>query len=94
MTLAPPSPSGYALNIEALIKNLEAILAKKVDFEDLHRILDAKVDIASFQNLVHTVDYKADKHELIQNAAAQNSSAEQSTSIERAELEKLLNLVK
>ena len=83
-----------ALHRKANKPELEAILAKKVDFEDLQRILDAKVDISSFQNLVRTVDYKADKHELIQNSATQNQSQEQSTNLERAELEKLLNLVK
>ena len=41
------------------------MLVKKVDFEDLQRILDNKVDVASFQNIVRTIDYKADKHELL-----------------------------
>ena len=44
---------------------IDAIIAKKVDFEDMQRILDSKVDLASFQNVVRTLDYKADKHELV-----------------------------
>ena len=63
-----------ALHRKANKPELEGILAKKVDFEDLQRILDSKVDVTSFQNLIRTVDYKADKHELIQNQAAQNKS--------------------
>ena len=56
-----------ALHRKANKPELETILAKKVDFEDLQRILDSKVDVTSFQNLIRTVDYKADKHDLIQN---------------------------
>ena len=54
-----------ALHRKANKPELETILAKKVDFEDLQRILDSKVDVTSFQNLIRTVDYKADKHDLI-----------------------------
>ena len=81
-----------ALHRKANKPELEGILAKKVDFEDLQRILDSKVDVTSFQNLIRTVDYKADKHDLIQNQAAQNKSQE--LSIDRTELEKVVNLIK
>ena len=56
-----------ALHRKANKPELDAILAKKVDFEDLQRILDNKVDIGSFQNLMRTVEYKADKHEILQH---------------------------
>lgn len=53
-----------ALHRKANKPDIDAIIAKKVDFEDMQRILDSKVDLISFQNVVRTLDYKADKHEL------------------------------
>jgi hypothetical protein len=44
---------------------VDVMIAKKVDFEDMQRILDAKVDLVSFNNVVRTLDFKADKHELV-----------------------------
>ena len=87
-----------ALHRKANKPELDAILAKKVDFEDLQRILDSKVDIGSFQNLVRTVDYKADKHEIVQHNLSlqhqQNASHEQTTSMEKAELERIYSTIK
>ncbi len=87
-----------ALHRKANKPELEAILAKKVDFEDLQRILDSKVDIGSFQNLVRTVDYKADKHEILQHNLSlqhhQNASHEQTAAFDRAELERIYSALK
>ena len=46
--------------------------------------------MTSFQNLIRTVDYKADKHELIQNQA----STSQEPTADKAELERVVNLIK
>jgi len=53
-----------ALHRKANKPELEALLARKVDFEDLQKVLENKLDITSFQNLVRTVDFKADRHEV------------------------------
>ena len=87
-----------ALHRKANKPELDAVLAKKVDFEDLQRILDNKVDIGSFQNLVRTVDYKADKHEILQhNLTMQHQNqtvTSQEASLDKAELERLYNTLK
>lgn len=64
------------------------MIAKKVDFEDMQRILDQKVDLLSFQNIVRTLDFKADKHELVM--ASQNMASE----YDKSELEKLFQILK
>ena len=74
-----------ALHRKANKPELDTVLAKKVDYEDLQRIMEAKVDLVSFQNLARTVDFKADKHEL--NAA--NTISTQGERIDRVEIEKL-----
>lgn len=84
-----------ALHRKANKPELDAVLAKKVDFEDLQRILENKVDIGSFQNLVHTVEYKADKHEILQqNFSLQQQSLENTSSLDKAELERLYTALK
>ena len=64
----------------------------------MQRILDNKVDIGSFQNLVRTVDYKADKHEILQhNLTMQHQNqtvTSQEASLDKAELERLYNTLK
>ena len=85
-----------ALHRKANKPELDAVLSKKVDFEDLQRILDNKVDVGSFQNLIHTVDYKADKHELLShNLSLQQQSVENNnTSLDKMEIERLYSALK
>lgn len=40
------------------------ILAKKVDYDEMLKILEQKVDSTAFTNLVRNVDFKADRLEL------------------------------
>ena len=77
-----------ALHRKANKPELDAIIAKKVDFEDMQRILDQKVDLLSFQNIVRTLDFKADKHELVM--ASQTMASE----YDKSELEKLFQILK
>ena len=79
-----------ALHRKANKPEVDVMIAKKVDFEDMQRILDAKVDLVSFNNVVRTLDFKADKHELVM--ASQNMSHE--ASFDKNELEKLFNILK
>jgi phage tail tape-measure protein len=65
---------------------LDAILVKKVDFEDLQKVLESKIDVASFQNLARNVEFKADRHEL------QALNSEGKTSNE--DLDKLVSMIR
>jgi hypothetical protein len=56
----------------------------------MQRILDQKVDLSIFNNVVRTLDFKADKHELVM--ASQTMSQE--ASFDKNEIEKLFGILK
>ena len=76
-----------ALHRKANRTDVDAVLAKKADAGELHRVraaLEDKVDVASFESLARLIEQKADRTELREKTVTAARERQERTDVERA----------